>query len=73
MSASFAVAATKPPAKPGWMVMCTDKTAFFAPQSAAYAANSAIFETKAQAEAYCDRLNKLFGSDNRALTNEVRK
>ena len=62
MSASFAVAATKPPAKPGWMVMCTDKTAFFAPQSAAYAANSAIFETKAQADAYCDRLNKVFGT-----------
>ena len=62
MTTSFAVAATKPPAKPGWMVMCTDKTALFAPQSAAYAANNAIFETKAKAEAYCDRLNKLFGN-----------
>lgn len=26
-----------------------------------YAANSATFETKAEADAYCDRLNKLFG------------
>lgn len=63
MSASFAVAATKPPAKPGWMVMCTDETAFFAPQSAAYAANSTVFETKEDVEAFCDRLNKLFGNN----------
>lgn len=59
---SFNVKKSTDPKKPGWMVMCTNETAFFAPQSAAYAANGAIFETEKEASAYCDRLNKLFGT-----------
>jgi hypothetical protein len=44
------------PDKKGWCVDVTGPGGF-----KSYIANSTTFPTKEEAEAYCDRLNKLFG------------
>lgn len=53
----YTVKPSTDPKTPGWCVHVTGGVTN-------YIANSATFKTKAEADAYCDRLNKLFGDSN---------